>query len=541
MRKLWVRGGALLLSAWLALGAIAAGSMFVTSASEKPTTVEYVFTGDEAGIAGFAQGTITITPGEGENFKGYYLIYYTDGEKVLADYDELASVSATGKVVKATVEDGLMIPLEAKGIAVFESKTRFVDEAPSIDTAVAVAKIPANKRLASLGELHSSFGALSDTHMNYEQHNRGAYKKLADAMEFFAKENMEYVVITGDATGDRGETPNLNEQYGMHLQIISDSSFPEDKVYEGIGNHGNTPADIHLLDSYLGTADEVHPYKNSPYFYILKEGDEGERDTLWIFTAQELKAPGDSAKYDNFSKTQMDWIESVLTDYGNTETNIFMCIHAPFLNFGAGDRKNGSYTACITFKNEYTQTMRLKALLETYKDVIVMSGHTHVTFYDRVNYSNENDAFARTVHTGSGSQPCGYGESTSMTRSYDGRYTVTPEYGSEGYTVEIYKDFIVYTGYNLSTGKKIPAACLILPVKAGEAVNNPSAEDPEESTPTESLPAESQPTGNAGQISSEVSAAGEGSSSLPAWIAAIAAVILATVAGVILWKRKKKA
>jgi LPXTG-motif cell wall-anchored protein len=82
---------------------------------------------------------------------------------------------------------------------------------------------------------------------------------------------------------------------------------------------------------------------------------------------------------------------------------------------------------------------------------------------------------------------------------------------------------------------------LILPVKAGEAVNNPSAEDPEESTPTESLPAESQPTGNAGQISSEVSASGEGSSFFPAWIAAIAAVILATVAGVILWKRKKKA
>ena len=260
----------------------------------------------------------------------------------------------------------------------------------------------------------------------------------------------------------------------------------------GIGNHGNTPADIHLLDTYLGTDDEVHPYKSSPYFYILKEGDEGERDTLWIFTAQEMNAPGDSAKYDNFSKAQMDWVEGLLTQYGNTETNIFMCIHAPFLNYGAGDRKNGGYTACITFKEEYTQTMRLKSLLETYKDVIVMSGHTHVTMYEGVNYSNENGAFARTVHTGSNCQPCGYEEgSNSLTRSYDGRYNVTPEYGSEGYTVEIYEDFIIYTGYNFSTGKKIPAACLILPVKSGKVVNNPVVETPEESTPAESAPAES--------------------------------------------------
>ena len=532
MRKLLVRTGAFLLSAVIGFGAVTAGAMFSTSASETPTKVEYVFTGDEAAIAGFAQGTITITPGVGQGFEGYYLIYYTDGTKDLTDYDELGSVKATGDAVTFAVGDGWMLPVGAKGIAVFESSTRFVDEAPSMDKAVAVAEIPAAKQTGDFGTLHSSFGVLSDTHMNYEQHDRGAYKKLEDALNFYAKESMEYVVITGDATGDRGENPDLEAQYEKHLQILADSDFPADKVYEGIGNHGNTPSDAKLLDAYLGGEDEVHPYENSPYFYLLKEGDEGERDTLWIFASPEIKAPGDSAKYDNFSKTQMDWIEDLLTTYGNTETNIFMCIHAPFLNYGAGDRKNGDYTACITFKEEYTQTMRLKALLETYKDVIVMSGHTHVTFYDGVNYSNENDAFARTVHTGSGSQPCGYGESNSMTRSYDGRYSVTPTYGSEGYTVEVYKDFIVYTGYNLTTGKKIPAACLMLPVKSDKVVHNPAKIDtPQESAPTES----------AGQQVSQDEVASDAKSFPVGWVAGIAAVIVAAVAGLFLFRKKKNA
>ena len=444
--------------------ALAASSVFMTCMAETGTAVTYEFLGERAEDAGFAYGIITVTPDGSGATDGYYLVYFTDAQGVLAGYDELAFAPVTGKKVRISVGDGLMIPLGATGIAVFESKTHFLDEPPAMETAVAVCSIPASKQLASLGTLQNSFGALSDTHMNYQPYDRGAFEKLAFAMDFFADEGMEYVVITGDATGDRGENPDLEAQYEKHLQILQDSDFDETKVYEGIGNHGNTPKDNPLLAQYLSGADEEHPYENSPYFSVFKKGAEGQRDLLWIFTAQELNAPGDSAKYENFSKEQMDWIEGLLTTYGETETNIFMSVHAPFLNYGAGDRKNGGYGACITFKKEYEQTMRLKALLSEYKNVIVLSGHTHVTMYDGVNYSTENGAFARTVHIGSSCQPCGYGATDTYARSTDGRYPVTPEYGSEGYTVEIYEKYIVFTGYNFSTGKKIPKACLLMPV-----------------------------------------------------------------------------
>lgn len=437
-----------------------------------PTTVTIKFTGDEAGKAGFAQSTVTIFPGDNAATSGYYLIYYTDGNKTLSEYDEIGSVAITGTRAVLEIKDGAMIPENAKGIAVFESSTRFVNDAPSLSTAVAKAEIPAAKRI-TLGTPDTKFGAVSDVHMNYEGYSRGAYAKWANALEFFSNWGAEHIIVTGDMTGDRGENPDLEAQYSKYLEILNASSFPSDKVYEGIGNHGNTPADAYLMDAYLGGSDEIHPFKNSPYYHVLIKGDADERDNLYIFMQQEITAAGHSASYDNFSKAQIDWLEKLLVQYGNTETNIFITEHSPFLNYGAGDKKNGGYTTSVTFNESFTQTMRLKALLSTYKNAVVMSGHTHVSLYDNVNYSDEYNEFARTVHVGSTCQPCGYGGTSTYTRNTDGRYDVSTTYGSEAYTVEVYSDYIVYTGYNLSTGKKIPAACIIMPITAYGGASRP--------------------------------------------------------------------
>lgn len=436
-------------------------------ATETPTNVKIEFVGDDADKAGFAESRITVIPGDGCALDGYYLVYYTDGSAVLPDYDEITAIKVNdGREVKAKIKAGMMLPPEAKGIAVFESKTRFLDTVPDLSDAVATAEIPEEKRFKSLGEPEFRFGALSDTHMNYEPYNRGAFAKLEYSLKFFAERNMDCIIITGDVVGDRGENPDLEAQYEKHNEILSGSGFDVGKIYESTGNHGNTPADVGLFTQYLTGDNEIHPYEDSPYYHVLFDGGESKRDNLFIFMWQELKAPGDTAAYDNFSKEQIDWLESLLDEYSKTETNIYLIIHAPFLKYGAGDIANGSYGACITFKKEFAQTMRLKELLENNKDVIVMSGHTHCSFYDNANYSNVNGKFAHTVHIGSNCQPCGYGEESTMVRSFDGRHEVTVEYGSEGYTVDVYREYIVYTGYNFSTGKKIPSACFIIPTNA---------------------------------------------------------------------------
>ena len=145
-------------------------------ATDTPTTVTITFVGDESEKAGFMQSVISITPGDNAIAEGYYLVYYTDGSKVLPNYDELATVPASdGSTVSVNISDGIMIPPEAKGIAVFESAKRFLDTAPDIKNAVAKAEIPAIKRI-TLGTAESIFGAVSDVHMNYEQYDRGAIK-----------------------------------------------------------------------------------------------------------------------------------------------------------------------------------------------------------------------------------------------------------------------------------------------------------------------------------------------------------------------------
>lgn len=491
----------------------------MVSANQNKATVSIQFTGDEAEYAGFAQCEITVTPTENGAKSGFYVIYYTDGKQVLGDYDEATAIKITGNKSTGTISDGMMIPHGANGIAVFESSTYFLSETPDIKDAIATAEIPASKRTPDFGKKEFSFGALSDTHMNYEQHNRGAYKKLEDTMNFFAEKKMDLVFIAGDVVGDRGENPDLEAQYEKHIEIINNSNFDLKNVYESTGNHGNTPADVPLHSKYLKGANEVHPYENSPYYYVLFEGENGSRDNIFIFLSQELKAPGDSAKYDNFSKAQIDWFEGVLSQYADN-SNVFISCHAPFLSngakFGAGDVPKGTYNACIDFKSEFPQNMRLKTLLEQYKHAIVMSGHTHVSFYENANYSNLNGKFAHTVHIGSNCQPCAYGGGTALQRSFDGRKEVTPEYGSEGYTVDVYSDYIVYTGYNFSTGKKIPDACFIIRTKNGEII------PPEESTAV-----------------SESNDLDEGRSNAWIWITSAIVLISAAVTAFIVRKKTK--
>lgn len=496
----------------------------VVHATEASTEVTIKFVGDEAKTAGFAQSEITVKPGNDIEKEGYFLVYYTDGSKVLSDYDEAVCIKKNGnKTVKGFIGDGRMLPENAKAIAVFESKVNYFTEAPDIKNALAVAEFPEYKCLLNLGEAEFSFGALSDTHMNYEPYNRGAYAKLLYSMNFFAEQKMDAVIISGDVVGDRGENPDLEAQYKKHEEILNESQFPIEKVYEGAGNHGNTPKDIALLDKNLGGADEIHPYENSPYFHVVFEGKNGASDNVFIFMAQEMNAPGDSAKYDNFSKDQIDWLENLLNDEKIASSNLFFIIHSPFLGFGAGDIENGTYGACITFKEEYTQNMRLKALLEKHKKAVVFSGHTHVTFYDNANYSDVNNEFARTVHIGSNCQPCGYGEGDSMQRSFDGKREVTPEYGSEGYTVTVYSDYIVFNGYNFSTGKKIPAACLILPV-------TPYSSD---GAPDDSIP---KPESN---VESEADTqTAQGGNGWWIWVAIAAVAVIAAVVAVVLIKKR---
>lgn len=421
----------------------------------KKVNMSYEFVGDEKDKPGFAQGYIHIDPIEKGKKNGYYVVFLASNSEILNCYDEFGWVKMTGEAVSIYIKDGRYLPYEARKLAVFESSNPYLKNVPDISKAVDIIDLPKSKRL-DLGDSNFTMAATSDVHINYETLNFGSKKKWVDLLDFFGKKNANYLIVTGDMTGDT----NLDEEYQYYIDSIKNSDIPLENVYEAIGNHGNTPTQIEYFTKYTSGSDEIHPFKGSAYYHVVVENN------VFIFMAQELNGPSDSAVYDNFSKTQIDWLEGLLGQYGNTDKNVFITIHSPFLNFGPGDRHNGTYTKMITFKETYPQTMRLKGLLQKYKDAIVLSGHTHLTYYEGENYSNENDSFARMIHVSSGTQTSSYNYGDKMISDTDGRTNNSPYYGSEGYLIEIFDDYILFTGYNISTGKIIPAGHILLPTKA---------------------------------------------------------------------------
>ena len=406
-----------------------------------------------------AKGTIEITPLENSNNLGYYIVYFANDNQILSGYDELISIKSSGKKVSATINDKTYLPKEATKLVAFESTTSFLDDIPSINDANAIVDIKHTNNV-ELGELKLKFAVASDVHMNYQDYNRGAIEKWTKALDFFYENNAEYIIVTGDMTGDE----NLDFEYQTYVDIINNSKIDFNNVFECIGNHGNIPSQIGLLNKYLKGNNQIHPYENSSYYHVLIKGkNSNDKDNIFIFMSQELKAPGDTPSYDNFSKEQLDWLENLLTTYDNSNTNVFLIEHSPFLNFAAGDRNPSGYGGLLKFDNNYPLNKRFKTMLENHKNVIMMSGHTHVTLYDGYNYSNENGTFCHSVHVGSTCQPNHYNENGQYTRSSDGRYEVSPFYGSEAYLVEVYDNYILYKGYNLVTKKIIPAGCFLIP------------------------------------------------------------------------------
>lgn len=401
--------------------------------------------------SGTSESSEDSTDGVETPKNAWYSLYFIGKDGVLSDYEPIATEEMTGADVEVTLPYGMLIPEEAVGIALFESVESVPDDL-SLDSAVATYTIPEEKKLA-LGEAEFNFASVSDVHVNYTSEG-GTYKWIR-ALNFFDQKDIGMVVVSGDLTGEGSV-----EEYQNYLFAISSSSYPLSQIYEARGNHDSQENDRFI--QYTSGKGEVHPYPSSPYFYVLKEGEGNARDNLFIFMAQELTEIASTSYDDNFSDEQLDWLEGLLVEYSGKNTNIFIVEHAFMHNFGPGDRIDGDYSQPMMLEKRYEGNMRFKSLLTEYKEVIMMSGHSHLSLYELINYSDENGTVARMIHNGSTSQPRAYTASGSLSFNSEGKTTSVA--GSEGYLVYVYEDNITYIGYDLTTGKIIPRASYLLEV-----------------------------------------------------------------------------
>ena len=429
-------------------------------------TMIFVFSSLPAILHADGEATVSVsfanaTPGDGEgvitlsNLSGarYTSLFFADDTAPLDGYEPLVQLFQASGSATVTLPKACLIPPQATHLALYETPGKVPPDF-TLAGASAVYEIPAAKRLAP-DTPDFTFASVSDVHVNYDDNGYGASNKWTAALNFFDEMNMDAVVISGDMTGSGSAT-----EYERYRTAVEASTYDASRIIEAQGNHDSTQVARFL--SYTQSDGDVHPFEGSAWFYVLKEGQNGARDNLFICMAQELSSTSGTPTTDNFSTRQLDWVEDLLETYAGTETNIFIVEHAMIRNFGPGDRYNGVYVEPMYFKNAYPGNIRFKSLLTEYKEAIMMSGHTHLSFYEGCNYGDENGTAARMIHNSSISQPRSYTSSGSISYNSEGKTNETA--GSEGYLVYVYDEAICYIGYNLTTKKVIPAASYMLPV-----------------------------------------------------------------------------
>lgn len=395
--------------------------------------VNYYFTGDHYGSEGYAAGIVELPA------VGQYTLYWTDetGEP-LADYAAIAA----GCQEAYLFDENIAIPAGAAGLEVCEDGS---------DTPVDTLELPPAKMVHE--EAYFTFGSLSDVHVEYE---KGAAAKLTNALNWMDLLGMDYVLISGDLSGDG----RIVENYEKYVSTCQASTFDFANIIEARGNHDSQDVANFLYYTAAdaaGTRDprEVHPYENSPYFYQLIDGG-AQRDNLVIVLTQELSGISNSYYQDNMSTAQLDWFEGVLEEYAGTETNIFVLFHPLVYQYGPGDSDDGGYQEPLFCSDKYPNNLRLKSIFTEYREIITMSGHTHIALEYGYNFDDEDGYAPRMIHNPScyavkkfvGSGQLSDNESNSAE-------------GSQGYAAYVYPGYITYCGADLLDRQFLPAYCYI--------------------------------------------------------------------------------
>ncbi len=436
--------------------AIALSALTLTSAMVlTPSTafaaqgkITYTFKGDEKAKSGYAQGKIQLS----SLSDGKYYLYWADDYNALKGYYEIAQVQVKGGKGSFTFGDHTAIPVDAtKLIATTSNKST------SVNNAVAVYDIPkAKQQKYTLEDANYTFMNYSDIHIDVANNQYYKFSELhwEKALETAVNKKAEFIVTAGDNITN-GEGPG--KEYDKYQEILENSDFAN-PVYEAAGNHElRTGERKALLSTFInatgldGNKETIE--KNKPY-YSFEEPKTGD---LFIVMALEYKY--DPQDGDEFSKEQLQWLRNLLKENYNKNKNIYIIQHALIQGYGAGDDEDNYYT--VPLSPEYDTTNQFRKIIETYKDIIWISGHTHIALKYGYNYSNMNDTSCNMIHDSSVCCPTTLNYS-SHNLSYAAHDEEELKDMSEGYYVQVFDDRSIFYGENLYHNMIYPNACYVV-------------------------------------------------------------------------------
>ena len=468
---------AVLLSIVLVIMVVFLSAGIVTYAAG--STITYNFAKADKG---FAEGTITVNAGSSDG--GTYWLYWAGDNDALSGFDPIGKVSvANSGSASVTMPKYTAIPAKATKIFAFKGSS-----APAnlkISNAAAVYTIPSDKALAKKdSDLLYSFASYSDMHI--ESNSGTPYSgwtakypydevHLTAAFNSAAARGVDFIVTTGDHVNNQRNDNNggnnnfFAEEWNTYLKLLANSNYTG-PVYEAIGNHelwnyetdsNKKPSDWKTGSNYFTAITGLDSTKASidsgKAYYEITEPVTGDH---FLFMALEGGFYTDANN--EFSDAQLTWLENKLKAYQNDGKNTFILEHANFNKWGSGDQiDNPIYD--IPLKDSNTATLKLKNILQKYKNAVILTGHTHFKFSLQLNVSDNNGTSATMIHN----------SSVGGVRDIQNRTTRVNDKSRdqvEGYFVEVYDNATIFYGANLYYNSVMPSATYIV-------AQNTSAQD----------------------------------------------------------------
>ena len=280
-------------------------------------------------------------------------------------------------------------------------------------------------------EVQLTFNVSGDSQVNGFTYNR-VYLDLMLQDINNAETEQDAFVVVGDITENC-----LESEWTMVTNFLGQYNYGKNLIL-ATGNH-----DIRLRDyeeslgrftaaynTVTGEALDSMSYTKeiNGYTFIVMGSDEEVMEEAYI------------------SDAQLEWLDASLSEATADGKPVFVILHQPLKNshglpipWGNGTNKNAGHVG--------DQSEEIQAILDEYKNVVLISGHLHLGF-GQYTYEKIGNIHAVNVPA------IGKGNA-------DGDYN---EF-STGYSVEVYDDEVVFRARDYANGKYLPEFDVVIPVE----------------------------------------------------------------------------
>lgn len=281
---------------------------------------------------------------------------------------ELFQSASNGKTLVANAVTG-------KGVTTNPSDS-FQTMATNIGNIKTTTNTVGQNPLNKCGSRKFKFAIFSDVHTKADT-TQNPNVKLREAIAKVQELGCAFIAVTGDLCNYDVE----NELNQYKAEIDANATIP---VYEVTGNHDATQKGLNTTLWKTITGQD-------PYYEIIKDNE------VFLFVSQ--ASWGDDSNSKIFPKAYQDWLTSKLEEH-KTKNRVFFFFHQYMPDCeGFGYRNGTQNQSYLTGSLPYFTN-----LINTYKNVIWFSGHSHTKFevqtnYPNVNAYNKNGEICTMIHT----------------------------------------------------------------------------------------------------------------------------------------------